>query len=114
MAPAAWRYNQLKRECTDCPDNFLKEQAGPVSPTTGDWVGWVGTYEDLVQGKEGQYRIRFKDNTKSSDCAYPALELLPDGTIVATTYGHWDEGEQPYILSIRFTIKDLDQKIKKK
>ena len=114
MAPAAWRYNQLKRECTDCPDNFLKEQAGPVSPTTGDWVGWVGTYEDLVQGKEGQYRIRFKDNTKGSDCAYPAQELLPDGTIVATTYGHWDEGEQPYILSIRFTIEDLDQKIKKK
>ncbi|MCU0643409.1 MAG: glycoside hydrolase, partial [bacterium] len=28
------------------------------SPTQGDWVAWVGTYQDIVEGKEGQYRIR--------------------------------------------------------
>jgi hypothetical protein len=113
-APAYSRYRQLKRECSNCSDEFLREQAGPVSPTTGDWVGWVGTYDDLKEGKEGQYRIRFKDNTKGMDCAYPALELLPDGTIVATTYGHWDEGEAPYILSLRFKIGELDRVIGKK
>jgi hypothetical protein len=78
------------------------------SPTWGDWVGWVGTYEDIVAGREGQYRVRLMDNTYRSDTAYPGLELLPDGTFVTTTYGHWDEGEEPYIVSVRFRIEELD------
>lgn len=83
-----------------------------VSPTQGDWVGWVGTYEDIVEGREGQYRVRLMDNHRGADCAYPALEILPDGTIVATTYGHWTEGEQPYIVSVRFKLEELDAKAK--
>lgn len=81
------------------------------SPTAGDWVGWVGTYDDLVNGNEGQYRVRLKDNKKGSDCAYPPVEVLPDGTFVTTTYGHWDEGEEPYILSVRFKLEELDAKL---
>ena len=81
---------------------------GAKSPTAGDWVGWVGTYEDLVKGRQGQYRVRLKDNTVSADCAYPGVEILPDGTFVTTTYGHWDKGEKPYILCVRFTLKELD------
>ncbi len=81
---------------------------GKTSPTEGDWVGWVGTYDDLVRGREGQYRVRLKDNTRAADCAYPGLELLPDGTFVTTTYGHWEQGAQPYILSVRFTLDQLD------
>ncbi len=48
------------------------------SPTRGDWVGWVGTYEDIVQGREGQYRVRLMENHKGADTAYPGVELLPD------------------------------------
>jgi hypothetical protein len=78
------------------------------SPTRGDWVGWVGRYEDIVKGNEGQYRVRLMDNTKGADCCYAGLELLPDGTFVTTTYGHWTEGEQPWIASVRFRLQDLD------
>jgi hypothetical protein len=78
------------------------------SPTRGDWVGWVGTFDDIVEGREGQYRVRLMDNTGGTDCAYPGVEVLPDGTFVVTTYGHWDEGEEPYVVSVRFTLKDLD------
>lgn len=85
-----------------------------VSPTKGDWVGWVGTYDDIVQGREGQYRVRIMDNTKGADCTYPGLELLPDGTFVTTTYGHWVEGEAPYIVSVRFKLSELDAKVPKK
>ncbi|MDF1858704.1 MAG: sialidase family protein [Verrucomicrobiales bacterium] len=80
------------------------------SPTAGDWVGWVGTYEDLVSGAPGQYRVRLMDNTKGADCAYPPVEILPDGTFVTTTYGHWVEGEEPYIVSVRFKLSELDEK----
>lgn len=74
----------------------------------GDWVGWVGTWEDLISGADGQYSVRLKDNTKAYDTAYPGVEVLPDGTIVTTTYGHWDEGQAPYILSVRLQLSDLD------
>jgi len=84
------------------------------SPTKGDWVAWVGTYDDIIKGRQGQYRIRLKDNTHRWDCAYPAPELLPDGTIVVTTYGHWDKGRKPYILSVRFKIDLTDAMAKKK
>jgi hypothetical protein len=80
------------------------------SPTKGDWVAWVGRYEDLVSGAEGQYRVRLMDNHKGADCAYPPVELLPDGTIVTTTYGHWTEGELPYIVSVRLKLDELDAK----
>ena len=67
----------------------------------GDWVGWLGTYEDLVKGRAGQKFIRIADNHKAADCAYPGVEVLPDGTVVTTTYGHWTKGEEPYILCVR-------------
>jgi len=83
------------------------------SPTRGDWVGWVGTYDDIVKGREGQYRVHFMKNHKPLDSTYPGVELLPDGTFVTTTYGHWIKGEQPYIVSIRFTFADLDRMVPK-
>ncbi len=85
-----------------------RSPAGWESPTEGDWVGWVGTFEDLIEGRPGEYRVRIKDNKHAWDCAYPGVEILPDGTIVTTTYGHWDEGESPYIRSARFTLAQLD------
>jgi hypothetical protein len=84
---------------------------GLGSPTEGDWVAWVGTYDDLVNSTPGQYRIRIKDNKNGWDTTYPGVELLPDGTFVITTYGHWEKGEEPYILSVRFSLKELDAKL---
>jgi hypothetical protein len=80
------------------------------SPTKGDWVGWVGTFQDLQEGNPGEYRVRFMDNLNQWDTAYPGVELLPDGTFVVTTYGHWVEGEEPFVVSVRFSLEELDHK----
>jgi hypothetical protein len=80
------------------------------SPTKGDWVGWVGRYEDIAQGREGQYRVRLMDNQNAWDCAYPGVEVLPDGTFVTTTYGHWTMGEPPYVVSVRLKLGELDSR----
>lgn len=85
------------------------QSAADSRPFEGDWVAWVGTYDDLVSGAEGQYSLRLADNTKGYDTTYPGVEILPDGTFVTTTYGHWTEGEQPYILSVRLKLDELDQ-----
>jgi hypothetical protein len=79
------------------------------SPTKGDWVAWVGTYDDIVHGREGQYRVRLMKNHKGADCAYPGVEVLPDGTMVTTTYGHWTAGESPYVVSVRLKLDELDR-----
>ena len=80
------------------------------SPTKGDWVAWVGKFEDIIEGNEGQYRVRLMDNLVRGDCAYPGVEILGDDTIVTTTYGHWSQGEQPYIVSVRLKLSELDHK----
>lgn len=78
------------------------------SPTRGDWVAWVGTFDDLAQRRAGQYRVRLSRNWKGTDCAYPGVEILADGTIVTTTYGHWDPSQNPYIRSVRLQLAELD------
>lgn len=87
--------------------SFRDTAAG--SPTAGDWMGWVGYYEDLVRGTDGEFRVRLGDNQHAWDCAYPGVEALPDGTLVVTTYGHWDRGESPYVISVRLTLAELDR-----
>jgi hypothetical protein len=78
------------------------------SPTRGDWVAWVGTFDDLLEGRAGEYRVRIMDNKNEWDAAYPGVEVLSDGTFVVTTYGHWVEGEAPFVVSVRFTLEELD------
>lgn len=98
------------------PDGRLfvtfRDQA-PSSPWRGDWVGWLGRYEDLRRGSRepwaGEARVRLMDNRYAADTAYPGLELLPDGTFVTTTYGHFTPGEEPWIATVRFTTAELDE-----
>lgn len=82
--------------------------AANTRPFEGHWVAWVGTWSDIVEGKEGQYLVRLKENNKGYDTGYSGVEVLPDGTFVATSYGHWDEGLDPYILSVRLKLTQLD------
>ena len=105
-----------RHQCRYAPDGRLVisfRDTTHVSPTKGDWVLWIGRYDDILKGREGQYRVRLMDNHRGGDCAYPALELLPDGTFVATTYGHWIEGEKPFIASVRFKLDEIDAKAAK-
>ena len=61
----------------------------------GDWVAWVGTYEDLMEQNEGQCHILlcedWANNRYSGDTGYTGMVVLPDGTFVMDSYGHWDK-----------------------
>jgi len=79
--------------------------------TRGHFVAWVGTYDDIVNGREGQYRIKLLHSYRGRDCGYPGLELLPDGTFVATTYIKYRPGpEKSSVVSVRFRLEEIDMK----
>ncbi|MGI6744676.1 MAG: BNR/Asp-box repeat protein [Firmicutes bacterium ADurb.Bin300] len=82
-----------------------------VSPTKGDWVAWVGTFDDIINGREGEYRLRImKDHGGKGDCTYPGVEVQKDGTIITTTYGHFSkEHLDAYIMSVSFKENDIDK-----
>ena len=83
---------------------------GKSSPTKAHFVAWVGRYEDIVSGKDGEYKIKLLHSHKGSDCGYPGLELLPDGTFVATTYVKYRPGvEQNSVVSTRFKLAETDK-----
>jgi hypothetical protein len=79
------------------------------SPTKGHFVGWVGSYDDIVNQREGQHRLKLLHNYAGTDCGYPGLELLPDGTFVATTYlKYWPDKRRHSVVSTRFKMEELD------
>jgi hypothetical protein len=82
---------------------------GHGSPTRNHFVAWVGTYDDILAGRDGQYRIKLLHSYKAADCGYPGVEVLPDGTVVATTYIKYQEGpEKNSVVSTRFLPSEID------
>ena len=90
-----------------------------TSPTYGHYVVWVGHYEDIIHRREGQYRIKVLHNANrtdqtapgegNTDCGYSDLEVLPDGTILATTYVKYAPGpEKNSVVSVRFNLAETD------
>lgn len=91
----------------------------------GDWIAWVGTYDDLMNQNEGSYRILlcedWANNTYSGDTGYSGLVVQPDGTFIIDSYGHWDkeysQSLSPYnvyndwcwIKQAKFKLSDLDE-----
>ncbi|MBL8891912.1 MAG: hypothetical protein JNL67_18190 [Planctomycetaceae bacterium] len=104
-----------------------------TNPSHGDWVAWIGTWDDLLRTQEGQCRLLLKRNYGNStnnnigDCGYTGVEVLPDGRVLGISYGHWDvvrgsthpnhsggRGQAPYILQVRFHLNDVDKWLKDK
>lgn len=76
------------------------------SPYYGSWVAWIGSYNDIISGKEGDCKLLLK-KSYVEDCACPGVEVLKDGTVVATTYGKWEENEKHYIVCVRIAGDEL-------
>lgn len=92
----------------------------PRSSTYGQFVAWVGTYDDIRHARPGQFRIKLLHHYGSPrdgygwasvDTGYPGMELLPDGTIIATTYiKYWDDERRHSVVSTRFKLDEIHVK----
>lgn len=87
------------------------------------WIGWVGTYEDLKNGTEGQYRVKLahtylNGQTKSTmsangDTGYSGNVVMQDGRVMTCSYGKFKAGsEKTFIASKVLDFKLLDQLVK--
>ena len=100
-------------------------QNGIIEPDdwlAGDWVAWIGTYEDILERKAGLARIvlaeDWTNSNKSGDTGYAGLAVQNDGTFILHSYGHWDrefsenwqngvETDLCYIIQAKFKLKEL-------
>ena len=81
---------------------------GKGSPTRNHFMAWVGRYDDIIAGHDGEFRVKLLHSHDGRDCGYPGLELLPDGTFVATTYIKYrPTAEKQSVVSTRFNLADL-------
>ncbi len=115
LTPTCWGLTGDRHMPRYAPDGRLVvpfRDTAPDSPTRGHFLAWVGTYEDAVQGKPGQYRIKLLHSHAGSDCGYPGLEVLPDGTLVATTYVKYRPGPEKHsVVSTRFSMSEIDERL---
>jgi hypothetical protein len=96
------------------PDGRLVIVFRHAAPNAKDkgFIAWIGTYNDIKQGKSGQVRVSLLKTWK--DGFYPGIHLLPDGTIVATTYANYrQEDIGCSIVSIRFKMGEIDALVKR-
>lgn len=88
------------------------------------WVAWVGTYDDLKNCREGQYRIKLAHTylrdqkavelSANADTGYCGNVVLDDDTIVTSTYGAFGEKlndgtYKTYVVSKRIKLSDIDK-----
>jgi hypothetical protein len=95
---------------------FAFRDQAPQSPTKGHFVAWVGRYEDIRAGRGGDYRIKLLHShaERVSDCGYPGVERLPDGTLVVTTYVKYRPGPEKHsVVSTRFRIDETDARVER-
>lgn len=100
------------------------EEAGKLEWKAGNWLAWVGTYENLINCQSGAYRIclstDYTQSPKSGDTGYAGVAVKSDGTLVMHSYGHWDEAfskkwEGPvtedlcYIIQAKFKLEQMDK-----
>lgn len=90
------------------------------------WVAWVGSYEDIKNGREGDYRLKLAHTyldgqtepcvAANADTGYCGNAILPDGTVVSASYGVFSpektyaggKKRKTYVVSRRIRIEDVE------
>jgi hypothetical protein len=110
LPPGLWGDRHMPHYSADGRLVVCFRDMGPDKTTHGHFVAWVGRYEDIIAGREGAYKIKLLHSNAGSDCGYSGLELLPDGTFVATTYIKYRTGaEKQSVVSTRFALAETDK-----
>lgn len=127
-------FRSIERDKEKLKKNYEKKSMKWYSE---GWIAWVGTFDDLKNGREGQYRIKIAHTyldfqnepsiTANADTGYCGNVVLSDGTVVTSSYGIFSTEEKEhgiyktdkgrmkrktYIVSKRINLKDTDKLLK--
>lgn len=110
LPPGLWGDRHMAAYAPDGRLVVAMRDTGAGSPSNSHFIAWVGRYEDIVAGRDGAaYRLKLLHSFAGRDCGYPGLEILPDGTFVATTYIKYRAGpEQHSVVASRFKLSETD------
>ena len=77
------------------------------------YVAWIGPYAALHSREQDKaYRVKLLHSWAGWDCGYSGVNLLPDGTVVCTTYlKYWADERQHSVVSTRFPASLLSRDI---
>lgn len=78
----------------------------------GEWLAWVGSYDQLMNLEEGDYNLEiakdYAPTPKSGDTGYTGIVALKNGEFVMVSYGHFNEEESLKWINVpRGVYKDL-------
>lgn len=93
---------------------FFDRSKGPFVRESGDWIGWVGTFDDLLRGREGKYRVRLLKHWGGPGSGRSGVVVCSErgrdrGLFVVNGAGTWMPGEPPYVVQYRFKLGELDR-----
>ncbi len=109
-------YNKDKNRLVITYRDIIRNPYDDTKWMAGNFIGWVGSYEDLRNGTEGDYTIRLAEDYsraygRGGDCGYAGIVLTDSETFVVTTYGHFDEKRprECYVLTTHFKLEETDR-----
>jgi lysophospholipase L1-like esterase len=89
------------------------QDTSPVSPTLGSFVAWVGTWENLRSGEEGEYRIKLLDHKDWKGAKLSKMIMQPNGVIAVTVIGKKPGDESFTEEMVQFTLEETDSLVEK-
>ncbi len=72
------------------------------------FAGWIGTYNDIKNGKPGQYRVLLSKSL-NGDGYYQGIHQLKDGTIAITTYESVKKAHHCSVVCHRIKLTDIEK-----
>ena len=89
------------------PESESNGKKAGIPVWSGPTTAWVGTYKDIIEGREGQYRV-----TLLPYGGYGKLQRLPDGTIIGVSYCRHRPGDKASsIVLTRFKLAETDARL---
>ena len=78
-------------------------------PTKEIGLGGLELMTILCKASQVSMLLKLQIIQKNWDTSYPGVEILEDGNILTTTYGHWKQNQAPYIIAVRIKAAELDE-----
>ena len=74
------------------------------------YVAWIGPYAALHNREQDKaYRVKLLHSWAGWDCGYSGVNLLPDGTVVCTTYVKYENNDlKQSVVTTRFKPSETD------